>query len=165
MPPLPEQRKPQPAEHWDPFGDLDELRERMQRLFEGRFGPWPTFGPLPFFGWPPAGPRHGWTPLIDLEETDDAYVVEADVPGAKRDDVTVELEGNELHIAGEVKERERTGVVRRQTRRTGRFEYRVSLPEAVDPERVEATLAEGVLTVRVTKTKRSERRRIEVAGA
>jgi HSP20 family protein len=145
-----------------PFGDLEELRERMQRFFEGRLGPWPPFPPLTFLGWPPAVSRLGWSPLVDVEETDDAYFVEADVPGAKRDDISVELEGNELHIAGEVKERQKAGIVRRRTRRTGRFDYRVSLPETVDPDRVEATLSEGVLTVRVSKREPSDRHRIEI---
>jgi HSP20 family protein len=75
---------------------------------------------------------------VDIEETDEAFVVEAELPGVKREDVTVELQGNELTIHGEVKERERTGVPRRQTRRIGQFDYRVALPGEVDTENVKA---------------------------
>jgi HSP20 family protein len=98
----------------------------------------------------------------NLEEKDDAYVLEAELPGVKREDVTIELVGNELVISGELKEQERTGVVRRRVRRTGRFEYRLSLPEQVDADKVDATLADGVLTVRVPKSERAQRRKIEI---
>jgi HSP20 family protein len=107
----------------------------------------------------------GWSPLVDIEEKDDAYVLEAELPGVAREDVVIELVGNELAISGEVKESERTGVVRHRTRRTGRFEYRVSLPEQVDADKVEAALADGVLTVRAPKSERAQRRTIEVKAS
>jgi HSP20 family protein len=106
----------------------------------------------------------GWSPPVDIEEQDDAYVIEAELPGVKREDVNIEVVGNELSITGEIKERERKGVLRRRTRRVGRFEYRVRLPEQVDPEKVEANLDGGILSVRVPKIQRAERRRIEVKG-
>ena len=99
---------------------------------------------------------------MDIEETDDAYVLEAELPGVKREDVEIEHAGNELTIKGEIVERERPGVVRRRTRRTGRYEYRVALPDQVDGDKVDANLKEGVLTVRVPKAQKAQRRRIEV---
>lgn len=105
-----------------------------------------------------------WSPLVDVEETEDAWIVEADVPGAKRDDITVELQGDELAVHGEVKERERVGILRRRTRRTGQFDYRVRLPGDVDEDGIEAGLDGGVLTVRVPKSERARRRRIEIRG-
>jgi len=104
----------------------------------------------------------GWAPAVDVEEQDDAYVVEAELPGVKHEDVNIELVGNELAITGEIKEKERQGVLRRKTRRMGRFEYRVRLPDQVDQEKIDADLKDGVLTVRVPKSERAERRRIEV---
>lgn len=101
-----------------------------------------------------------WTPPVDIEETEDAYVIEADIPGAKREDGDIELEGNELSVTGEIKQRE--GRFRRRTRRVGQFELRVVLPEGVDGERVDANLDHGVLTVRVPKSERAQRRRIDV---
>ena len=80
----------------------------------------------------------------------------------KAENVNVELVGNELMITGEIKEKEHKGTVRRQSRRTGRFDYRVSLPAHVDPEKVEAKLTDGVLEVRVPKSERAQRRRIEI---
>ena len=73
-----------------------------------------------------------WVPAVDIEETDEGFVVEAELPGVKREDVTVELRDNELMLHGETKQRERTGILRRQTRRTGQFDYRVMLPGEVD---------------------------------
>ena len=89
-------------------------------------------------------------------------MIEAELPGVKEKDVNIELVGNELAISGETKERERKGVLRRQTRRTGRFEYRVTLPDHLDAEEIDAKLADGVLTVRVPKSERAQRRKIEV---
>jgi len=100
--------------------------------------------------------------MVNLEEQDDSYVIEAELPGIKREDVNIELVGNELAISGEVKERERKGVLRRETRRTGRFAYRVTLPDQVDAEKIDAKLTDGVLTVRVPKSERAQRRKIEI---
>jgi HSP20 family protein len=134
-------------------GELDQLSERMRRFLDQTFGA----------GWAPlVVDPIGWSPPVDIEEQDDAYVIEAELPGVKREDVNIEVLGNELSITGEIKERERQGVLRRRTRRVGRFEYRVRLPEQVDSENVEANLAEGVLTVRIPKAERAQRRRIEV---
>jgi HSP20 family protein len=104
----------------------------------------------------------GWSPLVDIEEQDDAYVLEAELPGVKRDELDIELVGNEVAITGELKEKERTGVVRRRTRRTGRFDYRVTLPERVDAEQIDASLDNGVLTVLLPKSERAQRRKIAI---
>jgi len=150
---MPERRPPARAER-SPFADLDQLGERMRRMLEQTFGDFAPALTEPI----------GWIPSVDLEEQDDAYVVEAEVPGVKREDVNIELVGNELTITGEIKEKERKGVLRRKTRRVGRFEFRVALPNQVDPEKIDAKLAEGVLTVRVPKSERAQRRQIEVKG-
>lgn len=137
---------------WNPFRELDDLHERMSRLMESTFGE----------------TRNGltsWVPAVDIEETDEAFLVEAELPGVKRDDVTVELRDNELTIHGEIKERERTGVLRRQTRRTGQFDYRVVLPGDVDADNVEANLQEGILRVTVRKAEQVKPRRIEITAA
>ena len=101
-------------------------------------------------------------PSADIEETDDSYVLELDLPGVNRDDVNIELRDNEVRITGELKEKERTGVLRRQTRRVGQFEFTVALPGDIDPDKVEASLHDGVLTVRLGKAAASQPRQIEV---
>jgi HSP20 family protein len=122
---------------WDPWGELEEMHERMGRLIERTFGD---------EGWPRGD--LAWAPLVDVEESDDAWVFEAELPGARREDVTIEVGDRELAIHGEIAERERTGIVHRRLRRTGRFDYRVTLPADVDGDQVQAELRDGVLTVR-----------------
>jgi HSP20 family protein len=155
---LPERRRTSAPERWEPFQELEQATERMRRMLGetfGGFGSWPSV----------VQETAGWAPLVDIEERDDAYVLEAELPGVKRDDVDIELVGNELAITGELKEKEVTGIVRRRTRRTGRFDYRVTLPEQVDAEQIEASLEDGVLTVRVPKSQRAQRKKIAVKGS
>jgi HSP20 family protein len=130
-----------------PFPELQALQEQMgdlmQRMMSGEDG----------------GP---WVPLVDIEETEDAWIVEAEVPGAKRDDINVEIGDSELVVTGEIKERERRGILRRKTRRVGRFEFRVTLPGQTDPGNIAADLDDGVLTIRIPKPQDSRPRRIQV---
>jgi HSP20 family protein len=133
---------------WDPFRELEELQRRTEELVESAVSG--------------AEVERIWTPLVDVEETEDAWIVEAEVPGAKRNDIKVELQDSQLAISGEIKERERKGIVRRRTRRRGAFEYRVTLPGDADADGVEANLHDGVLTVKVPKAKKSQTRQIEV---
>jgi HSP20 family protein len=150
---LPERRSGS-SQRWEPATDVEHVSERMRRMLDQ------TFGGL---SWPELlREAAAWAPPVDIEEEDDAYVVEAEVPGVKRGDVKIELVGRELTISGEIKERERKGVLRKKTRRVGRFEYRVVLPDEVDAGKVDAKLNDGVLTVRAPKAERAQRRRIEV---
>jgi HSP20 family protein len=147
-----QRRSTSAPERWEPMQEIEQTANRMQRLLEETFG---GAGPLLM-------DVTAWSPPVDIEEADDAYIVEAEVPGVKRDDVNIEVVGNELTISGEIKEKERVGIVRRRTRRTGRFEYHVTLPAAVDSDKIDAKLDNGVLTVRIPKSERGQRRKIEV---
>jgi HSP20 family protein len=100
--------------------------------------------------------------LADIEETDDSFIVELDVPGVRAEDVDLELRDNELRVTGDVKEREHSGVLRRKARRVGEFEHVVTLPTDVDPDRVDAKLHDGVLFVRLAKASATQPRRITV---
>jgi HSP20 family protein len=99
---------------------------------------------------------------VDVEETDDVWLFEVDLPGVRREDVQIEVSDGELTISGELKERERTGVLRHRTRRTGRCGYQTTLPAGVDPDRVEARFDDGVLTVRVPCPEQAKPRRIKI---
>ncbi|MEU1626767.1 Hsp20/alpha crystallin family protein [Streptomyces sp. NPDC020096] len=134
----------------DPVAEFDELFERIGQLLETAA----TSGPQ--------AERMAWAPLAELSETDDAYVVEVELPGVKREDLDVEMNERELVISGELKETERKGVLRRSTRRTGHFEYRAVLPGEVKTEEVDATLADGVLKVTIPKAEAMKPRHIEV---
>ena len=144
-----------PAQPLDPRRELEELRERLDRMMDSV--------------WQPAEdllePGLGWAPPVDVEEADDAWIVEAELPGIEEKDIVLELHGSELSISGDIEERRRTGILRRRTRRVGRFDYRVSLPGVSDTEDVQATLEHGVLTVRVPKPEHAKRRRIAISSA
>lgn len=100
--------------------------------------------------------------MADVEESDDAYLVEVELPGVKGDDIDVEVAGRRLTVSGERKERERVGILRRQTRTVGRFHYEVVLPGDVAEDEVEAGLNEGVLTIRIPKVAADRPKRIPV---
>jgi HSP20 family protein len=154
------------AGHWSPWAEFAELHDRMGRLLRQAFGPGfgETFGTDMDSGLGEASRPGGWRPAVDVEEADEAYLVELELPGVKRDDVSVEFGGGELSVTGEVKQKERIGFLRTRTRPVGRFDYRVSLPSEVQEEQVSASLSDGVLTVRVPKTERARRRKIPISS-
>lgn len=125
---------------WDPFREFDLFRS----------------------GWPfrdlPSRPRvgdsvSGWAPAIDVAEDDDRYVVTVELPGTKKDDVTVEVHENVLTIRGEKRnEREEEKEQRRYVERTyGSFSRSFTLPSNAAGDRVHAAFKNGVLTVEVPK--------------
>lgn len=147
--PVPRRRSPErwrggwPREFWDPIGEFAQFWDRMGQFMESGG----------------EGGVGAWTPTVETEETDDAYLVRAELPGMKRDDIDVELGGSELRITGEVKEEAGGKTLRR---RHGRFAYRTSLPADADAEKVDAQLTDGILTVRVPKAAQARSRRIEI---
>src|SRR4051812_7917577 len=94
-----------------------------------------------------------WVPAMDLVEAEDHFQLRADLPGLSEEDVSIELRDNVLTIAGERKaeheQRERGWY--RLERQYGKFSRSLSLPEGVDPDRVEASFDHGVLEVRIAK--------------
>jgi len=105
-----------------------------------------------------------WAPRTDLSETDDAFRIRLDVPGMEKDDITINLQNNTLTVSGE-RSSERTEEGEeyvRVERAFGNFHRTFTLPDAVDPENVEAAYDNGVLTIHVPKTEKSTRRQIEI---
>jgi HSP20 family protein len=147
--PVPRRRSPErwrggwPREFSDPFSEFAQFWDRVGQFMESGG----------------EGGIGAWTPTVETEETDDAYLVRAELPGMKRDDIDVELGGSELRITGEVKEEAEGKTLRR---RRGRFAYRTSLPADADAEKVDAQLTDGILTVRVPKAAQARSRRIEI---
>ncbi len=132
-----------PGEFWDPFGDFAQTWNRMAHFFE-------------------PGGADAWMPDVETEETEDAYLVRAELPGMKSDDVDIELRGNELRITGEVKEEKQQGEGKPLRRRRGKFAYRTNLPADADAGNINAQLADGVLTVRVPKAAQARSRKVPI---
>jgi len=148
---LPVLRSPSSPDRFDLWREFDHMHHTMNRLWDSWFdGPDRTAAM--------------WTPLADLSETDDAWLLDIDAPGLKRDDVTVEVAGSELVVSGQCREKERTGWFRTRTRRAGAFRYTATLSPNVDPDAVTASLTDGVLTVRVPKKETDKPRRIEITA-
>jgi HSP20 family protein len=131
---------------WSPFAILEELQDELSRLWApfstGRATPSRPTAQLAVFG-----------PRMDMFEKDGQLVIKMDLPGVKKDDVQVELDNGDLVIQGETRSESevRDQHYYRIERSIGRFYRRVPLPFEVDPDRVEATLSDGVLEVRVPK--------------
>src|ERR1700754_3215899 len=129
-----------------PSGEFENLYAGMDRLAQWAFGGHTGEG--------------AWLPAADIVETDSAYVIEIELPGVRREDVDVNLNGNELVVTGEVKESKREGLFRRRTRRVGEFEMRVTLPGYLREGDIEASLAYGVLNVFVPKAESTKSARL-----
>ena len=140
----------------DPFRDLVDLHSQFDQLVQSVLGP--VQGSV---GGTQA--ERAWRPATAVSETESAYVVELEVPGVKREDLSVEVEDGRLAVTGELKETGTGGQLRSRTRRTGRFEYQARLPRDVDPDRIGAELADGVLTVTIAKPETATPRRIEIS--
>jgi HSP20 family protein len=144
---------------WEPFRELNTLQSEMNRLFNSAFDT-------------PTGPGNGgagrrWMPAMDLVETQDDFVLRADLPGMTEDDVKIEFEDGTLTISGERKSEHETkneGYYRVE-RAYGSFSRSLTLPQGVDPERVSASFDKGVLEVRVPKPEERKPRRIEIGAS
>lgn len=129
---------------WDPFRDLLALHEQIGQLV-GSDAP-------------------GWTPPVDLYETEGAYVLTAEVPGLNRRDIDVQAEESRIVLRGE-----RPGghvpceQYHRVERGHGRFSRAFVLPEPIDVEGVAADLKDGLLTVTIPKAGGRGARRVDVA--
>ncbi len=132
-------------------GRFPSLSEEVDRLFDEII-----HRPWGFTGRPAE-----WNPSIDLYETPEAFVVEVDLPGVKKEGVKVEVEGQDLILRGErSSERDQTSErFHYQERYSGRFMRRMTLPESVNKDKIEAKFKDGVLRVVLPKVKRKNKGR------
>lgn len=113
--------------------------------------------------WPAAFSRQAKFPALNVWENEECYFAEAECPGLNMQDLELSITGNQLLISGERKDEysEKTSF-HRQERGTGRFSRMLSLPTEVDSAKVEASLKNGVLTIRMPKAESAKPKRIEV---
>lgn len=108
------------------------------------------------------------TPAIDIDETAEAYLVHADIPGVRKEDISVECSENQLTITAERKyetDRNQQRYEGRHERFHGTYQRSFALPIGVDTEKIEATYDGGVLTVNIPKGEKNKARRVEIRGA
>jgi HSP20 family protein len=103
-------------------------------------------------------------PLLNVKEIDEAYVVTAEIPGMKNEDLEIKIEGDTLTLKGERKPIElgEGASYHRRERATGTFQRSLTLPRKVDPENVKATYKNGVLTITLKKEKAALPKQITV---
>ncbi len=104
-------------------------------------------------------------PTLNAWEDDRTFIVEAEVPGLKMDDIEVLVQGDELTVKGERKASEEEGVTHHlHERKAGEFNRTLQLPVEIDSEKVEASLRDGVLTIKLPKSQAVLPRKIAVTG-
>ncbi len=137
-------------DHWDPRAELQRMQQDMNQLFGtsfSRFHMSPEFGPL--------FENRVFSPSIDVEQTEDAFLVTVDVPGVSETNINVEVENNVLHIRGETNREtegsESKGQVVRKERFEGRFERAIPLPSEVDTAKMTTEYENGILTITLPK--------------
>jgi HSP20 family protein len=108
-----------------------------------------------------------WTPAVDIQETDGEFLVKADLPEVKKEDVTVEIQDGMLCVRGERhEEKEEKGKkFHRIERAHGRFERRLAVPAQVETQKVAAEFKDGVLKVHLPKTAAAKPKAIDVKVA
>jgi HSP20 family protein len=146
---------------WDAFRELEEMSDRLNRMFSR----------------PAIGTKNGngkealtvadWTPTVDISETDGEYLIKAELPEVKKEDVKVTLEDGVLILSGERRQEkeEKHTKYHRVERSYGSFVRSFSLPELVDESKVKAEYKDGVLSLHLPKSEKVKPRAIDVKVA
>ena len=141
---------------WNPFRELDEVQNRLGSFFGGRF---------PRFGNGNGGLKLAdWSPQVDIVEDEKEYLIKADLPEMKKDEINVSVENGVLSVSGERKteKEEKNKKFHRIERSYGRFERTFMVPEDADGANVKAEFKDGVLQVHLPKTPVAKPKAIEV---
>lgn len=134
------------------FEQLDRMRRQFDQLFGDDYGA--SHGLL----------GAGVFPQINMTEDADRFYIRAELPGVKTDDLEMQATGKSLSIAGERKiEAENEGVrYHRREREAGKFSRVIAMPTEIDPDRIEAKMQDGILTIRVPKAEAVKPRQITI---
>jgi HSP20 family protein len=140
----------------EPFAHFEDIYRRMQHMMRN-LAIEPVHANEPGqtgqTGQHTGSDRGAGSPMaVDLEETEDTYILDIDLPGVTPADLVVEWGERHLLLHGQVQARPHTGEPRQQTRATGKFDHTIALPGPIDGPRITATLTHGVLTVHAPKT-------------
>jgi HSP20 family protein len=143
---------------WEPVRELHTMQNEMNRLFN-------TFFDSPQHGNGGKTTLRRWIPAMDVVETDDHFVLRADLPGLSEKDINIELEDNVLTISGERKaeHEQRNEGYYRVERSSGSFSRSLTLPEGVNADGIQAHFDSGVLEVRIPKPEQHKPRKVQIS--
>jgi HSP20 family protein len=144
---------------WDPFKELDDMSQRLNRLF-GRSAARSEPGTE-------ALATVDWAPSVDISETDSEYIIKAEIPEVKKEDVKVTVEDGQLTIQGERKqEKEEKGKrYHRIERSYGSFMRSFTVPDNADESKAKAEYKDGMLTLTLPKSEKAKPKALEVKVA
>jgi HSP20 family protein len=139
-------------DRWESFRDMLNLRADMDRFFKS------------FFGGVSEEREGYWAPTVDIEEDKDNFIVSAEIPGMKKDDIKVTVRDNMLAVSGERKYEKETKekTYHRIERSYGKFSRTIALPAAVDAAKIKASYKDGVLTITLPKPESAKPKQIDV---
>lgn len=141
---------------WDPFRNVSTLQDRINRLFEDAF------------------PRSrdleddislcAWRPAVDIYESENGIVLKAELPGVKKEDVSVEIKDNVLTLKGERAEEKEVGEENyyRRERCFGSFQRSFNLEQSIQPEKVKAKFKDGILEVEIPRPEEEKPKKVTV---
>ena len=130
---------------WEPFRDVDDI---FDRFFAETLRRWPRVGT-------DARPSYDWAPVADVSETEGEYLIKAELPEVRKEDVNITLQDGVLTLTGERKQEKRTDdeKVHRVERFYGSFARRFALPDNVDETGIRAESKDGVVLIHLPKQK------------
>ena len=124
---------------YNPFAELEELREQFNKVFNSMIET--------------QNKDLAFIPSVNTREADDAYYIEVDLPGVKKEDISIDVNEDVLTISGErkVKEEHKDDTFYKVESRYGKFERSFTLPEDANSDKIEATSKNGVLEIKIPK--------------
>jgi HSP20 family protein len=138
---------------WDPFREMEDLFDRYTKAV----------------GWPQRGSQEltaagDWSPRVDISETDKEFIIKAEIPEVKKEDVKVTVDSNVLTIRGERRQEkeEKDKKFHKIERYYGSFARRFTLPDDVELTKIEAIFKDGMLNLHIPKAKEAKSKKIEV---
>ena len=141
---------------WNPTREMFGLRNRLNTLFDDFFYP---------DHWFDKGEGvSGWNPVVDIYENDDGIVVKAELPGVKKEDIKVDVEGRYMTLKGERSSENEVKEDKfyRRERSYGRFKRVFTLPVEIDPKAIKAEYKDGVLNITIPKPEERKPKQITV---
>jgi len=145
-------------DEWDPLSWLSDFRDEIDNYFVKSLVPRKSTGPELW--------RGNWLPAVDILEDKDKITVKADLPGLKKDEIDISLNGDILTITGEKKSEEEVKEKNyyRAERYYGTFQRSIVLPTSVQEGKIKASYKEGVLQVELPKKKETKGKKIRIEG-